>query len=213
MPPIRPLPLRLPGTVRPPSTRPPGTLPGAGVIRPPQPPAYQKPLYDITIEAKPGAAPRTTDVTVNKGFDGLTPDEAAAKVKSQLQTSLYPRNERFLLEHTRSIHRDFTVGVSNVFVWNSPPNNFLSRLGVNEFKVLGTMRGSQPVVYEVRLPNQANPTHYARNAQGQYVVVPAPQVPVVMEAFVRLKPAGVAIGYPGWHAPVLSGETANITEL
>lgn len=186
---------------------------GVGIIAPPKPPQYIKPQYDLIIDNKPGVTPTVRDVTVKKGFDGLTPDEVVTKVLGLNQTPVHHSNQRFIERHIKEQHRAFTVGVSNAFVWGSPPNKVLASLGVNEFRALGTLQGSQPVVFEVRRLDQPNATYYAHNDEGKFAEVAPPTQPIVMEAAIRLKTAGVAITYPGWRAPVLSGPTVVIQEM
>ncbi len=197
---------------RPPVMQPRSNRP-LGIIQPPKPPQYTRPQYDVLIKQRPGVTPTLRDITVRKGFDGLTPDEVVKKVLSLNQTPVHPSNQRFIEKHIEEQHRAFTVGVSNALVWGSPSNKVLGALGVNEFRALGTLQGSQAVVFEVRRPDQINASYYGLNAAGKFAEVAAPTQPIVMEAAIRLKPAGVAINYPGWRAPVLSGPTSNIEEL
>ncbi|MBX7114958.1 MAG: hypothetical protein K1X64_11580 [Myxococcaceae bacterium] len=200
-----------PNALRPPA-KPPRLNRPPGIVQPPKPPLYTRPQYDVLIDSRPGVTPTLDDVTVRKGFDGLTPDEVVKKVLSLNQTPVHQSNRRFIERHIKEQHRAFTVGVSNAFVWGSPSNKVLAGLGVNEFKALGTLQGSQAVVFEVRRPDQINATYYAFNDAGQFAQAAAPTMPIVMEAAIRLKPAGVAIDYPGWRAPVLSGPTVTIEE-
>lgn len=176
---------------------------------------WMKPAYDISIPDHLGRPPRVTDVTIKKGFDGLSPDEVTGKVKKNLKGTLHPSNKTFVEKTIRENHRAFTMAISNMFVADSPPNRFVGLLAArNTVTVQGTMSSVNPVIIKAQAPGQAEPRYYAKGPGGDYVEIPAHKYPVVMESQIRFRPEpSLTVNYPVWRTPALAGPITTITEL
>jgi hypothetical protein len=203
-------------TVRTPTTEPVSTRPSEPVaptttsrtdtawtgrpLRPPRDP-FQPPSYEI--EVRNGVTrPGPNDVTVKKGFDGLTPEQAAAAVRSHLKSPIDPSKEALLKNQIIQQHKTFTLAVSNAFIPGSPLHNFINDNQPESVKVHGTLSATNPVVIEMKMPGE-EPRFYKPNGHGGYDRAEAPKQ-VILEAGVRLNPAGVAMRYPDFTAPQLA---------
>lgn len=186
----------------------PGWGPGTGS-------RWMKPTYDISIPDNLGRPPRTTDVTIRKGFDGKTPDEVVATVKRNLKGALHPSNRALVERHVRENHRSFTIAVSNMFVAGSPPNRFVSQLALrNQVTVQMTMSAVQPVIIRALGPGATQPSYYGKGPNGDWVQIPAHKYAVVAEAQLRYRPEpGLKLDYPLWATPALKGPLSTVEEL
>lgn len=174
--------------------------------RPPQRPAgqprspFRTPRVALHVPEGLGRAPRSTDVVVDRGFDGRTPAKASARIRGQLTSPVAPENEALVQEAGTLAYTAFTIAVNNVLVPNSPMRAALEKVGAgNEVTVLGQMGpGSDQVVY--RVPDEAGgpPRHYIRDWTGNLAPFSRKFGNVVLEGTVRFEPPGVAVAYPAW---------------
>lgn len=183
-----------------------GVSPG---IRPPKDP-FTKPAFDVVVPDHLGRAPTLADVTVKKGFDGLSPQQATEVVLNHLKTPLAAQNNAFVTRQVGEVHKAFTMAVNNAFIAGSPNQKFIQTLISRDIAVVGSMTGSQPSLIRAMLPD-AKQHYFAKNQAGAFVEVAPPRF-VVMEARIRLQPPGVAVSYPNWACRALSGPTSTITE-
>jgi hypothetical protein len=176
---------------------------------------WMKPTYDIVIPDNLGRPPRTTDVTIKKGFDGRSPDQVVDLVKSNLDNALHPSNRGLIDRMVRDNHRSFTIAVSNMFVANSPPNRFVTQLAQrNVVTVQMTMSAVNPVVIMAKGPGPERAKYYVKGPNGDYVQVPRPKYPVVAESKIRFSPEpSLTMDYPKWKTPALAGPLSTIEEL
>jgi hypothetical protein len=162
-----------------------------------------------------GRPPTANDVTVEAGFDGKTPDEARAVVRSRLTNVVHASNERFVDQTITSTHKAFTIALGNFFAQNSPHAAFiraLRGLGATSFTLLGTMSALRPTILLV--DTQGAKTYWARGGSGRYERIDTPKYPVIMRSNVRIdgEGPGVRLFYPAWSAKVLTGPTTVIVE-
>ncbi|GMU62295.1 MAG: hypothetical protein AMXMBFR34_40580 [Myxococcaceae bacterium] len=196
-------PIRLP-----PGTLPP--LPGGSVPSVP----YKEPKAVITLPPKLGRPPKATDLLIQKGFDGLSPDRAVTRIRNKLTNTLAPENRKLVEDTARRAHRDFTVALNNVFTPGSPNNKFVEQFAGRQVSVLGTMSALNPVVYKVEGKGLEPTRFYARDWSGRFAELGRPPNQVVMEAKVRLSPPGLAMDYPKWTNKALSSrQLTTIEEL
>lgn len=167
-------------------------------------------LGRLSIPDNLGRPPTSNDVTVEAGFDGKSPDEAIAIVRSRITNEIDASNERFVTQTIRDTHKAFTIAVGNLFASGSPHATFARSLGADSLTMTGTMSALNPTILVAE--KAGTKTYYARGASGRYEAIPAPKYPVIMRARVQLEPQGVRVFYPAWSAKVLSGPTTVITE-
>jgi hypothetical protein len=179
------------------------------VVRPPPDP-FKKPTFDMLIPDNLGRPATLADVTVKKGFDGLTPGQATDAVLKHLTTPLAAENKAFVTRQVGDVHKAFTMAVNNAFIAGSPNQKFIQTLISRDIAVVGSMTGSQPSLIRALLPD-GKQHYFAKNQAGAFVEVAPPRF-VVMEARIRLQPPGVAVSYPEWKCDALSGPTSTITE-
>lgn len=165
----------------------------------------------LSVPDNLGRPPNSNDVTVEAGFDGKTPDEVLAIVRSRITNEIDPRNDRFVGDTLRTNHKAFTIAVGNLFAQGSPHAAFAARLGADRLTMLGTMSSVTPTI--LMAEKAGTTTYYARGAQG-YAPIDTPRYAVVMRARIRLgaEGQGVRLFYPAWSASALSGPTAVIIE-
>lgn len=167
-------------------------------------------LARLSVPDNLGRPPTANDVTVEAGFDGKSPDEARALVRSRITNVVDATNERFVAQTIDATHKAFTIAVGNLFATGSPHATFARELDADTLTMIGTMSALRPTILVAE--KAGTKTYYARGASGRYEEIPAPKYPVVMRAKVRLEPQGVRVFYPAWSAKVLSGPTTVITE-
>jgi hypothetical protein len=182
---------------------------------PPTTSPWMKPAYDIVIPDNLGRPPRTTDVTIKRGFDNRTPDEVVSLVKRNLKGGILQSNRAFVDRTIKENHRSFTIAVSNMFIAGSPPNRFIANLAMrNSVSVQMTMSSVNPVIISALAPGASTPRYFAKGPNGDYAEIPAHKYPVVAESRIRLKPEpGLTMEYPLWAHPPLKGVITTIEEL
>jgi len=158
-----------------------------------------------------GHAPTYTDVTVEAGFDGKSPDEVLALVRGRLTNTVDTSNERFVNETIRGNHKSFTIALGNLFAVSSPLVAFVTGLQADRITLLGTMSVVTPTI--ILAEKAGVSTYYARGeGGGSYQQIAKPSYPIIMRSRVRRgsDPAGqgVRLFYPAWSAKVLEKPTA-----
>jgi hypothetical protein len=179
----------------------------------PRPPKFAAPKANITLPPNLGRPPVARDLIIKKGFDGLTREQAVAKVLAGLGTKVAPQNATLAKETAGEAFRNFNVAMSNTFLPGSPNNVFLKSLGNQQLTLLGTMSSIQPTVYKAVNPANGQTKYYARDWTGNFAELPKPPLNVVMEARLRLEPPGLVMSYPKWKNAALSGPLSTIVEL
>lgn len=179
----------------------------------PKPVKFNKPLANITLPPNLGRPPRASDLIITKGFDGKTPQQAVDAILSSLQTPLAAQNKAMVTQTANDRFRDFNTAMNNCFTPNSPNNTFLKSLGDKQISLVGTMSMSQPTAYKAVDPKTGDTKYYARDWSGNFAELSKPPQNVVMEARLRLDPPGLAMTYPKWSSPSLSGPLSTITEM
>ncbi|MBX3228654.1 MAG: hypothetical protein KIT84_08380 [Labilithrix sp.] len=162
-----------------------------------------------------GRPPTSNDVTVEAGFDGKSPDDVVALVRSRLTNKLYSGNERFVDETVRTNHKAFTIALGNLFAPSSPTAALVNGLQADRITMLGTMSAVTPTIIMVEKAGAA--TYYARGeGSGAYQPIPKPRYPIIMRSRVRTlshpEGPGVRVFYPAWSAKVLEGPTGTVIE-
>lgn len=157
-----------------------------------------------------GRPPTSADVRVVKGFDGRTPDEAYAIVRSRAAQFIHPQNERLLRETFDISHKAFNVALGNFFAEGSPPMRFLKGLGPVKANLLGLLRQLTPVALEITLPDGR--VEYYMNTTGTYQKVTKPTQQVIMRSAVSLDPPGVRVFYPQYRQSNLTAPTSTVVE-
>jgi hypothetical protein len=169
--------------------------------------------------------PTFKDLIINRTFDGLSLEEAGAKVLSQYAPNtgrtIAPKNVQFIKETIQERVRQMQAALSNVYLPGSPPRKFLESFvdpkspRPVQFKILGSMTSSGPIVYQIKLGD--DPPEYYQKGESRdrqpFVKVPTPPQFVVMEGEVSLSPPGLLMKYPAWDAPALVGDLSTFTEL
>lgn len=174
---------------------------------------YKTPKFDVEIPDNLGRPPRSTDLIIRKGFDGLSPQEAAEKVAASLTNPLAPQNKSLVVETAVRAHRDFTVAINNVFIPGSPEARFAEQHADRGVSVLSCM-GSDGVVYKVAAKGADPARYYTRNWAGGFSEMQKPPYQVVLEAKVRVSPPGIAVEYPKWSNTALgTWPLTTITEM
>jgi hypothetical protein len=181
-------------------------------------PGFDPPTF-ADIELPPGMAPTADNVQVNKGFDGKTPNEAFAIVKSHILNKVAPQNDTFVETTIKTNHKAFTLAVGNLFAQASPYVAWLDTLDADRITMLGTISAVNPTV--IMVEKAGKPTAYfARGDSNAYESFDWPhyKYPILMRARIRRTsdPAGqgVRIYYPPLVAKVLVNPIgAVITEL
>ncbi len=185
--------------------------PGTTVVDP-RAPKYVAPKALIELPPNLGRPPKATDLIIRKGFDGLTPDAAVAKMRKALTGKVAPQNEALVLSTAKDRYRDFNVAMNNVFAPNSPNNQFVKSLAPAQVSMLGTMSSMTPVVYKA-VSSDGTTKYYSRDWSGNFAEQPKAPTNVVMEAKVRVEPPGLVMSYPKWKNAALAGQLVTITEM
>ncbi|MGQ0507554.1 MAG: hypothetical protein ACT4TC_19805 [Myxococcaceae bacterium] len=166
-----------------------------------------------------GRPPNSKEIKVLEGFDGRTPDEAAALVRSNHEGSVHPQQEAWLNDVLKDIHKAFTLHLWNVFVPGSPHQQRLKPFTDNsDITVLGLASAAHPHALRVT-PRDGSPSRYFTVGDFGFEERSSLPYETVMEADVRLTqsstaPAGEVrpIRYPKWSVPGLA-RVATITEV
>ncbi len=171
------------------------------------------PNPDIELPPNLGRPPTANDLIIKRTFDGLTPEAAASKIKNALQGSVAPQNQQLVDTTVTARVRDMQVALNNVFTPGTPNRKFLESKLPADIQLLGSMSGSNPVVYQIT-PTQPRgaPQYYTKDWSGNFVQMPKPPIQVVMQAKVVLNPMGLKMDYPAWQNKGLAGQITTITE-
>lgn len=177
-----------------------------------------EPRVALAIPPNLGRLPTEKEVIVEGGFDGKTPQEAVAIVRSRLTNTVHSSNERFVTQTITDNHKAFTLALNNFFVFVSKHRIFASQLNADKLSVIGTMSALHPTYLIAEKAGVT--TYYTRGERGVYEAVAKPTYPVIMRARIRIinsgapgqPPAGVRVFYPAWSAKVLAGPTSEIIE-
>jgi hypothetical protein len=173
----------------------------------------------LNIPDNLGRPPTSNDVTVLKGFDGLSPAEVELVVRSKLLTSVHPSNQRFLADTILQSHKAFTIAIGNFLIANAPPERFLRQQAPGtKATLLGTASSLNPTILELEL--NGTKRYFMRSQTGgsyepidpRLLTATGIRYPVLMRCGIRLIPQGVRVEYPTWKADVLSSPTATIIE-
>lgn len=170
-------------------------------------------LAKISVPDNLGRPPTSNDVTVEAGYDGLTPEQAYKISRSRLTNIVDPSNED--ITHSRFLDnfKMFTIGIGNLFVANSPDATWLQGRIANATSVMmvGTMQMEHSNILVIAHGRQVD--QYSRGPDGTYVLMQPNNVPVVMRAKLNLDPnnQGTRIFYPAWSAKQLAHATT-VTE-
>lgn len=172
----------------------------------------------MTVPSGLGRPPTAADVSVEAGFDGKTPTEVLALVRSRLMNTVDRSNDRFVDQTITTLHKNFTIAVGNFYAQNSPHAAFarsLRALGAEKLTLLGTMSSVHPTILLSEAPSGTK-TYWTRGSSGRYESLPVvPKYPVVMRARLRIdgpQGQGVRLFYPAWSAKALTGPTTVIIE-
>ncbi len=153
--------------------------------------------------------PTSRDVRVNAGFDGKSPDEVLAIVKSRLRNTVHVSNRSFVDQTILETHHAFSIAINNLFAPGSPHATFVKELGADKLTMLGTMSAMSPTIL---VAETAGSTTFYTVQDGHYAPIPKPGYPVIMRARIRVSEPGVRVFYPSWKAKVLAGPTGVIIE-
>jgi hypothetical protein len=171
----------------------------------------------ITVPPNLGRPPTSNDVGIEAGFDGKSPTEVTAIVRSRLTNTIDRSNDRFVSQTIASTHKAFTIAVNNFFGPVSPPRILAVNLNPDRMTVLGTMSALHPTYLVAEKAGVT--TYYTRGDDGAYQAVPTPNYPVIMRARIQCvslgahpAPFGVRVFYPAWSAKVLAAPTGSVSE-
>lgn len=208
-----PTPVR-PSTLNPtlPTTVQPSVLPNVPTRPDPLAKPLPAPTPNITLPPHLGRAPTANDLIINRTFDGLTPQQAGKKIETALKGKVLPENQKLVTTTVNQRVRDMQVALNNVFTPGTPNRRFLESQLPAKINVIGSMSGSNPVVYEVTKPGQ-QPKYYTKGWSGGFAEMTKPPIQVVMRAEVTLEPRGIRMQYPSWENSALAGKLTTITEL
>lgn len=162
------------------------------------------------------AVPLTADlVTVQGGFDGLTPENVIDVIRSRVPNTIAPGNEQFLRNTITTSLKSFTLAVNNVFIENTPAGIWLRNLHADEITMLGTMSSVHPTALMTK--KNGVESYWVRSATGYEPIDWATyHYPVLMRAHIRLETdpagAGVRIFYPACPLKVLERPTGTVEE-
>lgn len=177
----------------------------------------EKPGFDAPDQvrlrlAHPTSAPKESDIVVDAGFDGQSPDAVLALVRSRLTNTVDQDNDSFVTDTIRASHKAFTIAAFNLLGPNTPPGKFAANLHASTLTLLGTVSAVHPTILVAETAGQKK--YYARGEGGTYVPLSeAPKYPVLMTAKLRLAPAaGIRVFYPEWSAKVLREPTGTVIE-
>ncbi len=179
------------------------------VIRHPK--RLPEPTPDIRLPPNLGRPPTANDLIINRTFDGLTPQAAADKVKSSFHGTVAPQNQNLVDTTVAARVRDMQVALNNVFTAGTPNRKFLESKLPADLAVLGSMSGSNPVVYQVTQPGK-KPQYFTKDWSGNFTELAKPPIQVVMQGKLTLDPVGLQMSYPEWANKGLAGNLTTITE-
>lgn len=160
--------------------------------------------------------PLTSDlVTIQSGFDGLTPENVIDVIRNRVPNAIAPNNEQFLRNTITTSLKSFTLAVNNAFIENTPAGVWLRGLDADEITMLGTMSSVHPTALVTK--KNGVESYWVRNATGYEPIDWATyHYPVLMRAHIRLETdpagAGVRIFYPACPLKVLAGPTSSVQE-
>lgn len=200
-----------------PTVSPEGPVPAAGpvddftpTVRPGLPRGFTSPRVHLDIPKNLGRPPNSDDIQVVRGFDGLTPGEAVAKIAANLGDPVHSSNRAFVDDTIRSSHKAFTVAVNNAFIPGSPVHNRFHQMR-SPVAIVGTMSAVHPTLIEVR-HQPDKPTYYTRDGANLQRIDDM-RYPIILRADLLWQPApGVRVTHPQWRAPVLSDVTGTVIE-
>jgi hypothetical protein len=170
-----------------------------------------KPTPDISLPPKLGRPPTVNDLIIKRTFDGKTPAAAEKAILKNLRAKVAPENANLVNGTIKQRVRDMQVALNNTFTKGTPNRQFLESKLPAEISVIGSMSGSNPVVYKVTQQG-GEPKFYSKSWSGAFVEMPRPPVQVVMEGKLTLDPMGLQMTYPKWDNKALSGPITTITE-
>lgn len=177
----------------------------------------EKPGFDAPDQvrlrlAHPTAAPKESDIVIDAGFDGQSPDAVLALVRSRLTNTVDQDNDSFVTDTIRSAHKAFTIAAFNLLGPSTPPGKFAANLHASSLTLLGTVSAVHPTILVAETAGQK--TYYTRGEGGSYVKMnEVPKYPILMTAKLRLAPAvGIRVFYPEWSAKVLREPTGTVIE-
>ena len=185
-------------------------------VTPTRPDPIAKPLPapkpHITLPPNLNRPPTVNDLIIKRTFDGLTPATAEKRVRTALKGTVAPQNENLVASTVKQRVRDMQVALNNVFTPGTPNRRFLEGMMPAKISVIGSMSGSNPVVYEVTKQGQP-PKYYSKGWNGGFTEMTKPPIQVVMKAAITLEPRGISMRYPSWENKALAGPLSTIVEL
>lgn len=187
------------------------TTPTVGGRVDPLPKPLPAPTPNITLPPRLNRPPTTNDLIIKRTFDGLTPDQASRKITGAFKGTIAAQNQNLVTTTVNQRVRDMQVALNNVFTPNTPNRQFLESQLPAKLAVIGSMSGSNPVVYEVTKQGQP-PKYFTKSWSGAFVEMPKPPIQVVMKGEFTLEPRGLRMTYPSWKNAALAGQITTITE-
>ena len=182
-------------------------IPTGGITRP----TSSVPLPDINPDIRLGRGGATAaNLIINRTFDGITPQAAFDRIRSQFQGTIAKSNATFVDATINARVRDMQVALNNVYTKGTPNRNFLDAQQPATVKVMASMTDSAGIVYEVTKPGQQS-KYFSKSWSGQFVETTKPNF-VIMSGQIGLDPPKLKMDYPAWKHAALSGPTATITE-
>lgn len=170
------------------------------------------PTPDITLPPRLGRPPTAADLIIKRTFDGLTPEQAEKKIFTALKGPVLAENRALVDGTIKQRVRDMQVALNNVFTPGTPNRRFLDSQMPAKINVIGSMSGSNPVVYQVTKEGQP-PKYFTKGWSGGFTELTKPPIQQVMNAEISLEPRGIRMGYPAWENKALAGQLTTITEL
>jgi hypothetical protein len=180
-----------------------------GTVTPQPSLKFSQPKPNIELGPHPGRGPTAADFIIHKGFDGLAPEAATAKIVKNCTTKVAAQNQALVKTTAQRTYRDFNVAMNNVFTPNTPNNQFVKSLAPAQVWLVGAMNG---IFYKAVQPDGTT-AYYQRDWSGNFGPMAKPPPNVVMEAAVRTDPPGLVMTYPKWKNPALTGPLSTVTEL
>lgn len=170
------------------------------------------PTPNITLPPRLNRPPTTNDLIIKRTFDGLTPAAAEKKISVALKGRVAAENRTLVDSTIKQRVRDMQVALNNVFTPGTPNRQFLESQMPAKLHVIGSMSGSNPVVYQVTKEGQP-PKFFTKGWGGGFTELTKPPIQQVMNAEITLEPRGIRMGYPAWENKALAGKLTTITEL
>jgi hypothetical protein len=172
-----------------------GYLDGGATVTP------DKGLFQIPDNL--GRPPTSNDVTVVKGLDGRTSEEAYKLFRGRVTNRIAPSNEAIARSTFLETHRLFNISLANFFAANSPTAAFVKQLGAKTVMLKGLLTGANTNLMLEATFADGRVVYYQKNG-GNYAPVAKPTYQVIMRSPIVLTTPGVRVFYPAWSAPQLA---------